>query len=399
MAEKHSEIGASSAHRWINCPGSVRLYRQITKRTSTIFADTGTAAHAICEKCLLKGTDPAMYQDETIIVGNNAITVTEDMVNAVSKYVDKIRYDLKAFGGKLSVERSFSLEWLHPGMFGRNDACIEPNGILDTLRVYDYKNGRTAVHAKDNVQMMYYALGALGKDNPFAVETIVQTIIQPNAFGKDTIDEWEIKNTDLYEWGWDFLRPAAMRTQEPDAPCIVGDHCTFCEASHICPARMKEALDKLDLLPAAKTESEVVTLPEANTLHPAKLGLLCSFFTSDRFQSWVKAITAEEQALLCRGVDIPGRKLIEVETLGNRKWENEAEVIETFKEYGEELFVNKLKSPAQLEKMLTADGMKKKEREEVITPLVSRERTMKTIVVDESDKRAALSNKNAIDLF
>jgi hypothetical protein len=43
--------------------------------------------------------------------------------------------------------------------------------------------------------------------------------------------------------------------------------------------------------------------------------------------------------------------------------------------------------------------MKKKEREEVITPLVTRERTMKTIVVDESDKRAALSNKNAIDLF
>lgn len=401
MAEAHSEIGASSAHRWIKCPGSVRLYRQLDKRTSTIFADTGTAAHAICEKCLLHNTDPAMYQDEIVKVGSNDIVVTEDMVRAVSVYVDKVKGDLKKYGGTLSVERSFSLEWLYPGMFGRNDSCIEPTRIMDTLRVYDYKNGKKAVYAKDNDQMMYYALGALGQHNPYAVETVVQTIVQPNTWLKGAVDEWEIRVPDLYAWGYDVLRPAAAKTQEPDAPCVTGDHCTFCEASHICPARMKEALDKLEMLPAADDPKQMVNLPDANTISPDKLGVLCSFFQSDRFQSWLKAIVAEEQSLLSRGLEVPGRCLIDVEVLGNRKWANDADVIEAFKEYGDELFVNKLKSPAQLEKMLTADGMKKKDREEVMTPLVTRERTTKSIVVDATDKRATLANttRNAIDLF
>ena len=401
MGELHSEIGASSAHRWINCPGSVRLYRMLKERKSSVFADIGTAAHSICEECLTKGIDPTLYQDEVITVGNTAVTVTEDIVNAVSVYVNKVRGDLETYGGTLSVERSFSLEWLHPGMFGRNDACIEPGGIFGTLRVYDYKNGRKAVFAKNNVQMMYYALGALGQHNPNVVDTIVQTIVQPNTWGKEAIDEWEITSTELYEWGMDFLRPAAAKTQEPDAPCIVGDHCSFCEASHLCPVRMKEALDKLSVVPDTVVTQQSIVLPEANALTPEKLGVLCSFFTSDRFSSWVKAITAEEQSLLSRGVEVPGRKLIEVETLGNRKWVDESEVIAAFKEYGDELFVNKIKSPAQIEKMLSADGMKKKERDEVIAGLVTRERSTKAIVVDADDKRAALSEQaqHAISLF
>jgi hypothetical protein len=64
----------SAAARWVNCPGSVALYKlHQPEDTSSSYANEGSAAHALAEMCLLMGMDPhemigeVIYKDEGYI--------------------------------------------------------------------------------------------------------------------------------------------------------------------------------------------------------------------------------------------------------------------------------------------------------------------------------------------
>ena len=392
--EVHSHIGASSAHRWMNCPGSVALYDQLTCRRTSEYAAVGTAAHTICERCLREGKEPLSFLGQTIDVDGDMVEVTEDMVSATTIYVAQVRLDQHRHGGKLVVEQSFDLSWLHPGMFGRNDASLLPDQVFGTLRVYDYKNGRMPVAAENNPQLMYYALGALGEKNLMSVETVEMTIVQPHAIGKDVIDTWACPVEGVYDWAQKVLKPAAEATEAPDAKLAEGDWCVFCEAAAICPLRAKAALALLD---PVTDDAPVATLPAVKALTPERLGLLSAFFQSEPFTSWVKSLAAEEQARLAAGEIIPGRKLVETTSLGNRRWTDEEAVTREFAELGGELLTTKLKSPAAVEKLLASRGVSKADRESRVNALTTRDETTKVSVVSEDDPKAGASR--AIDLF
>ena len=395
---KHSHIGASSAYRWMNCPGSVRLYDQVPRRASSEYARVGTAAHEICERCLLKNCDAVEFAGTEVEVEGVAIPVDDSMVSAVQVYLDKIRADQDLLGGSLSVEQSFDLSWVRPGMFGRNDACLVPDILFGTLHVYDYKNGRKPVPAEGNLQCMYYALGALGEDNPRMVEVVVCTIIQPNAYGKNPVDSWVVPVGDLYKWAEEELGPAVDRTKDPDAPCIEGEWCCFCEAAGICPAKLGAALALLD---EPETPDVLAELPPVEALTPAQVGMASAFFTSDAFSAWVKSLAAVELDLLQRGVEVPGRKLVETTSYGNRKWADPAAVMAhpTLTVFGEELIESKLKSPSQVERLLTQVRIPRAERAAIMDALVTREETTKISVVSFDDSRAAIDGQAAINLL
>lgn len=398
--EKHSPLGASSAYRWMNCPGSVRLYGQLTERRATEYALTGTLAHLVCELCLRNGEDPSVYAGKNLALGDgiHAGNVTDAIVEGARLYVETVRKDQEKFGGKLCIEQSFSLDWLYPGMFGRNDASLVPDSVFASTRIYDYKNGRKAVSADHNVQCMYYALGALGKENLWLSEEVVCTIIQPNCWCKETVDEWAAPVSELYAWANEELLPAAKRTAEPDAPCKIGEWCCFCEAAGICPAKREAALAVLE---EAVPQVEP-TLPEIGMLTPEQVGKMSAFFNSDEFSSWLKALTATEADMLQRGVAIPGRKLVETIVRGNRRWADEREAVEKLKALcGADIFDMRIKSPAQVEKLLTAHKIPKKERDELVGSLVTRDETPKMIVVSDSDPRESATErtKKAIELF
>ncbi len=396
-SDVHSNLGASSSHRWMNCPGSVRLYDQLPERHATEYAATGTVAHALCEESLLSGRDPSVALGQIRQQDGFNILVTDDMVQAVSVYVDYIRHDLEKYGGQLSVEQYFDLSWVHPGMFGRNDACIVPELLFGKLLVYDYKNGRKLVAADANPQLMYYSLGALGQHNHLFVEYVDMTIIQPNGIGKNPIDVWGIATKPLYEWAMDVLRPAAKATEAPDAPCIMGEWCTFCEAAAICPAKQDAALALLD---PPRKHDQLAVLPVVSAIPPEKLGILTAFFTSEEFQAWVKALAAEEQAALARGVIIPGRKLVESVAQGNRKWKDEEAVTRAFAEFGEDVFNIKLKSPAQLTSVLTKAGVSRAEATKRVNELTTRDEIVTVKVVNEDDPRPTKNSKlEALSLF
>lgn len=397
MPEAHSPIGASSAYRWIACPGSVRLCEEAPEKPSTIYAAAGTVAHHLCELCLLNGTAPESFLGQKIEQGGFDIVVDRQMLDGVSEYVDTVRSVHEREGGTLLVEQSFSLEWLHPGMFGRNDACIVPEQPFGTLYVFDYKNGRTPVEVENNPQLKYYALGALGEHNDLFVENIVVVIVQPNAMnGAPHVREWKISVHELYTWAYGELLTAAKRTAEKDAPLVSGDHCGFCAAASVCPVRLNAALALLDPAPAEK----VASLPPVASIPPERVGKLSAFFNSSEFKVWQKALAETEYDLLSKGVEVPGRKLIQKNVKGNRKWGEEAAVLKALGAYGEAIFDSKLKSPAQMEKALSA-FMDKKEAKAKVAELTTRDESIEFIVVSEAAQGEAASDtvKEAINLF
>ena len=145
---KHSNLGASGAERWFNCSGSVKLQEGIPSISSEA-AKEGTLAHELAEQILLGKTNisPEILKDK-------------EMLEAVWVYTDYVLNKLKKPNQKLYIEKQFDLSFIHEGMFGTNDACIID---LDTktLEIVDYKHGKGKyVEVENNLQLLYYALGA-----------------------------------------------------------------------------------------------------------------------------------------------------------------------------------------------------------------------------------------------
>ena len=54
-ARPHAALGASTAHRWMSCPGSVRLAAGIDVPAST-YAEEGAAAHMLARSASRMGS-------------------------------------------------------------------------------------------------------------------------------------------------------------------------------------------------------------------------------------------------------------------------------------------------------------------------------------------------------
>ena len=98
----HAALGASTAHRWMSCPGSVRLSAGIEVRAST-YAEEGAAAHMLAKICLHEWFDaPALIGRKV-----NDHVVDAEMADAVQVYLDAVRAELEP-GDLLLVEQQFS---------------------------------------------------------------------------------------------------------------------------------------------------------------------------------------------------------------------------------------------------------------------------------------------------
>jgi hypothetical protein len=117
-------------------------------------------------------------------------------------------------------------------------------------------------------------------------------------------------------------------------------------------------------------------LPRIENISPAQFKIYLD--NADLLESWLAAIKSQAFSSMARGIIIDGYEL--TEGLGNREWRDAKEVE---KMYGGtvEIYDRKLKSPAQLEKLVS-----KKELE----PFTKREST---------GKKITKTTKQAPDLF
>lgn len=354
VAEKsHAELGASVAARWMACPGSVQLSRGRDNTTSE-FAQEGTAAHALGELSLRKGVDPATFIGTTL----EGVEVIEEMADFVRVYVDQCNL-LGQDGARVAwVEKQFNLGALNPPgpMFGTADfVALEPP--TRALHVVDLKYGvGVVVEVKGNKQLRYYALGALLMLTPEErqfVDSVRIWIVQPRAQHPDGVVRSEtVSVAELVEFSIELI-DAAKATQEPDAPLNPGSHCRFCPASPVCPALVAHAQD------LAQIEFGVVDRPPGPESMPialrseilAKLPVL---------EQWIKDMKSDAYQRLLRGEEVPGFKL--VQKRNTRYWLDANETEQYLRADGretDEIFDLKIKSPAQIEKLVGKKNLPK----------------------------------------
>ena len=97
----HAKLSPSASKRWLSCPGCIPMQQGIPD-TSSAFADEGSGAHELAQKCLETGHDADKYagwfvnldQSKPISpksLGNRSIAIDDEMVDGVQVYLDFCR--------------------------------------------------------------------------------------------------------------------------------------------------------------------------------------------------------------------------------------------------------------------------------------------------------------------
>lgn len=364
---QHAILGASSASRWLACPGSIReigrLPRFAREKTS-IYALEGTAAHFLSEHCLAHDSDPEVERgrwlsadgifDDTLErpdLPGEWFRVDDEMIESVQLYLDVVRGHMKRLGNaELRVERMVYPVRGREDMFGTADAIIiEPYG---ELIVGDFKYGKGVVVDVDyNDQAMFYGLGALHEveQRGEEISKVTLEIIQPRAPHDDgPVRGWTLEVDELREYEA-VLRAGAAATEDPEAPLVPGKHCRFCPAASACEAlRSRVATEMIATLPDDLDEKPTVRLPDPS--NPEELARAMEIAEIADF--WAAEVKKLTQRAIEGGIGVKGWKLVRKRS--QRRWSDEHVVEQKLRNKRgvkvDDIFNKKLQSPAQMEK-------------------------------------------------
>lgn len=339
----HASFGASNSKRRMACPGSLKAEERFPDESSP-FAELGTAAHELGEHCLENN-----IEDVALCIGGsfNDHIVDDNMATAVQTYVNFVRAtEAEEAPALLRLEQRFSLEDLDPPMpmFGTSD-CTIYGKETGNLWIIDYKHGQgVAVDVEDNAQLKYYALGAVLKiGNKAPINQVHTAIVQPRASHRDgSIRTYSYTKDEILDFGTDLI-DAAHAALAPDAPLIAGDHCKFCKAAGVCSALRGNAL--------AVAQDEFGVIKSVDDLTPEEIGAYMDKLPL--VEEWIKSLRRHAHTMLEAGTSVPGFKLVEKRP--TRRWKNEDELLEWAASQNledEEIFDKKIKSPAQIEKVV-----------------------------------------------
>lgn len=342
----HSEIGASSAYRWVACPGSVKLSRGFKNETSS-YAAEGTLAHDISEKCLKEGFEPYEFIGQEFKVKGfpDKIEFTDELAEAAEEYVSYVNSKACHKHKTLFVEESFVVEELHPNAYGRNDACVVD---MFDLEIIDLKAGKgKVVEVDDNLQLIYYALGALAS-RPF-IENVTITIVQPRAkHSKGTIRSKTYTVEEIYSFV-PKLKEAIEEVYSDNPSFNPGDHCQFCPASGSCKAQTEEAFKKANLIfKDVVAKNEPIELPSPESLSVDEISKILE--STPMLDSFLRAVNSHAFNLINSGTEIPNYKTVRKKT--RRKFEEDAADI--LSEYldEDEIYEKKIKGLGKIEPKL-----------------------------------------------
>lgn len=357
----HSRFGASGADRWIECPGSVKAQEGCPNETSS-YAAEGTAGHEVAALCLESGQDAIEFVGRFFEVKDypERIEIDDEIAEGVQVFLDAIRTDKETRGGKIVIERRFHLDWLHEEFWGTTD-CGRL-GHDNVLCVYDLKLGKgKPVEVEGNRQLCYYALGMIASlPKSLKIDKVELVLVQPRRPHRDgPVRRWTTTPTDLLDYCQDLV-DAAANALSPDPTFKAGDHCGFCRAAATCKTLREFAMDTAQL--DFDDNDGIVQKHGELTPNPLEMSyehIAHVLDAADVIETWLSVVRQHAEGLANAGIDIPGYKLVDKRAV--RKWvvedpEKMAEIL-CF-DFGldeSSIFAKKIKSPAQIEKLLPKD--------------------------------------------
>lgn len=328
MSERnHAILSASAAHRWLTCTPSARLELEEGTDECSVYAEEGTAAHALAEIKLkhIFGKTTNIEYNADIEAWHNTPEFEKYYNREFEEYVDShVQFvvneteDIGEFHIFFEVRVNFSN--IVPQGFGTADVLIVTN---DMVHVIDLKFGAgVPVSAIKNSQLRLYGFGAL---NIFPNTKFVKmTINQPRL---DSCDSEIIDKQELIEWGFDYVKPRAELAIKGEGQLIASeDACRFCKLKGKCKTRADHQLS------IARQEFSVIDTRAniAEIITPEKLSYILE--VGPAFINWYNDVKSFALGQLASGVKIPGFKLVEGRS--NRVITDEKKVAELLLEAG-----------------------------------------------------------------
>jgi hypothetical protein len=302
-------------------------------KPSSKYADEGTLLHDAIAQVLDKDVKPESllgmaYQDQVLTqeLIDNKLHVALDLLGQVDPNLEM----------EYAIETEVGFGDFLPDVFG---SCDLLGRIGNRAIVLDWKFGDgVTVGVEENEQLLFYAAAAMRTpsvswvfDGTTEIECV---IIQPPMIRRWVTTVERVKQFELQ------LLQAVKASAKKDAPIAVGEHCRWCSAKPVCP-KMTGAVDR-----ALDTQLENI---DAN-----KIGAYLA--NCDLLEQWITDLRALAHQILEADKPVPGWKL--VNKRATRQWANEDVADDVLSKVipKDELYVAKMISPAQAEKVLKKLG-------------------------------------------
>jgi len=217
------------------------------------------------------------------------------------------------------------------------------------------------VFAHKNTQLMLYALGFYVEFNQiYDFQTIRMRVAQPRL---NHWDLYEVTPDELLEFS-EWARERWALAWLPDSPRSPSPKaCQWCKIRLTCPALEVarqalvdlsfEALDVDPQQPVEPVDPQITPPAELSTVQLAAI-----YRYRKLMESWFADIGDELIARGLSGEDLGGWWKVVEGRPGNRRWIDEDAAVRAFNKLGVDPYEQKIRSPAQIEKLVRAAGVR-----------------------------------------
>lgn len=363
-----------------------------TDSTGSTYARRGTAMHELASQALLGDQLAGDFMGAEFFVDGEQFVVDDDMVEVVQTYLDYVRQFEPTHDRMVEVRVPIGHVTGEPGAHGTVDALLLARDGSE-IAVVDLKTGRGhEVDARNNAQLMLYALGALEFVRLVGHEpaTVRLVIVQPPV--SRTASEWTVSVAELEAFA-ERARAAAQAFGK--GPATPGEaQCRWCSSKATCGALAARVQAELGAQFEDLTTEDQSRRDELVTQMVAAADVPTALAAVELIEAWCSAIRAEAESRLRQGIPVAGFKLVAGKR-GIRAWSDAVAAERLLVErIPDQAFEHRLISPAAAEKLLkrrTADWQQ-------LLPLISQS-DGKPTVAPMSDKRPALEVRPLAELF
>jgi len=319
-------------------------------------AAEGTVFHELIAEWQLRGR-PDHWMGQTREIDGHTVEIVEEMYVHAEECLSRVH----GIPGDRYVETRVDLSSITPipGQGGTCDLALCQQGVLD---ITDWKYGKgVQVFAHKNTQLMLYALGFYVEFNQiYDFQTIRMRVAQPRL---NHWDLYEVTPDELLEFS-EWARERWALAWLPDSPRSPSPKaCQWCKIRLTCPALEVarqalvdlsfEALDVDPQQPVEPVDPQITPPAELSTVQLAAI-----YRYRKLMESWFADIGDELIARGLSGEDLGGWWKVVEGRPGNRRWIDEDAAVRAFNKLGVDPYEQKIRSPAQIEKLVRAAGVR-----------------------------------------